>query len=217
MNVDVLEVLPYCAIYEDKYKRFMNRGCSAARTNIAVTPSGNVKPCTHEYRSYGNILNDDFSKIWKSMSDWLTASENAECSGCGEYSGCGGACRTLAELFNGSLDKNSPYMSHSVSKLLPRKSKVLERDATYTLVDAIRFRKENSAQYLIVGGNKAIIGNEELKNFMTLLLKKDSFTAEQLGREMNVSIEPVIGIMQYLYANSLIKLDGGKNGRHTRK
>lgn len=41
-------------------------GCSAGEASLVIDPWGNVKPCLHVDLLCGNILQQDFEKIWSS-------------------------------------------------------------------------------------------------------------------------------------------------------
>jgi len=74
--------------------------CSAAKYNLAVEPNGDVLPCQSYFEVMGNILTDDWEKIWNSplavslrKRDWVPD----ECRGCAEFPLCGGGCPLLLQ------------------------------------------------------------------------------------------------------------------------
>jgi len=74
--------------------------CSAAKYNLAVEPNGDVLPCQSYFEVMGNILTDDWGKIWNSPlavslrnRDWVPD----ECRGCAEFPLCGGGCPLLLQ------------------------------------------------------------------------------------------------------------------------
>jgi len=94
-------------------------GCGAGRLYIALEPNGDIKPCvffpTNAETVLGNILRDDFEKIWdtdpllwklRSREDLKTYTVNGKevgCGSCPEKYICGG-CRARAySYFNGDV------------------------------------------------------------------------------------------------------------------
>lgn len=71
------------------------RSCSAAKTTICIEPDGGVIPCQSYYKRMGNILTDDWGKIWNHpLSRHLRSRGYAteECKRCSQFSVCGAAC-----------------------------------------------------------------------------------------------------------------------------
>jgi radical SAM protein with 4Fe4S-binding SPASM domain len=69
--------------------------CSAAAHNMTVQPDGTVLPCQSWPDSVGNILEDEWSTIWRhptcvKLRDHLFRPE--ECRGCEHETTCGGGC-----------------------------------------------------------------------------------------------------------------------------
>jgi len=71
------------------------KSCTACRLNMAIEPNGDVIPCQSYYSPLGNILKDDFKKIWdhdlcKSIRNRDYAPE--ECKTCPLLGVCGAGC-----------------------------------------------------------------------------------------------------------------------------
>lgn len=69
--------------------------CTAARLSMAVEPNGDVIPCQSYYKSVGNILKDDWKKIWNhELCKKLRNPQQplTECENCPDLSLCGGGC-----------------------------------------------------------------------------------------------------------------------------
>ncbi|MHA1488460.1 MAG: radical SAM protein [Promethearchaeota archaeon] len=69
--------------------------CSAANISIAIEPNGDVLPCQSYYESVGNILKDDWEKIWYSeLFESIRNNEYIEpkCKNCELLQVCGGGC-----------------------------------------------------------------------------------------------------------------------------
>lgn len=71
------------------------KSCTAAKINMCVGPNGDVYPCQSYFESLGNILKDDWKKIWNHpLCMSLRAREYApeKCMECPQLSLCGGGC-----------------------------------------------------------------------------------------------------------------------------
>jgi radical SAM protein with 4Fe4S-binding SPASM domain len=71
------------------------KSCSAANINMCIGPNGDVYPCQSYFESLGNLLKDDWSKIWNNpLSVKIRNREYAEpkCKDCPQLQICGGGC-----------------------------------------------------------------------------------------------------------------------------
>ena len=71
------------------------KSCTAANINMCVGPNGDVYPCQSYFESLGNILKDDWQKIWNSpLAVSIRKREYAEpkCKDCPQLQICGGGC-----------------------------------------------------------------------------------------------------------------------------
>jgi len=71
------------------------KSCTAAKINMCVGPNGDVYPCQSYFESLGNILKDDWKKIWNHpLCMSLRAREYApeKCMECPQLPVCGGGC-----------------------------------------------------------------------------------------------------------------------------
>jgi radical SAM protein with 4Fe4S-binding SPASM domain len=71
------------------------KSCTAANINMCVGPNGDVYPCQSYFESLGNILRDDWQKIWNhSLAVQIRKREYAEpkCKDCPQLQVCGGGC-----------------------------------------------------------------------------------------------------------------------------
>jgi radical SAM protein with 4Fe4S-binding SPASM domain len=85
---------PYCRF--DPVKLGLGvKSCTAANVNMCVGPNGDVYPCQSYFESLGNILVDDWQKIWNGkLALSLRNREYVEdkCRGCAQLQVCGGGC-----------------------------------------------------------------------------------------------------------------------------
>jgi len=71
------------------------KSCSAANISMCVGPGGEVYPCQSYFESLGNMLSDDWAKIWNSpLAVKIRKREYAEpkCKDCPQLQVCGGGC-----------------------------------------------------------------------------------------------------------------------------
>ena len=85
---------PYCRMNPVELGLGFKR-CTAAEYNICIEPNGDVLPCQSCYRVAGNILTDDWQRIWKGevfrdIRERLSVPD--ECRSCPDFSVCGSGC-----------------------------------------------------------------------------------------------------------------------------
>lgn len=71
------------------------KACTAALVNMCVGPSGDVYPCQSYFESLGNILTDDWEKLWNHpLAVQLRERRYVEskCQSCPQLHVCGGGC-----------------------------------------------------------------------------------------------------------------------------
>ena len=71
------------------------KSCTAANVNMCVGPNGDVYPCQSYFESLGNILTDEWGRIWNSkLAVSIRKREYAEpkCKDCPQLQVCGGGC-----------------------------------------------------------------------------------------------------------------------------
>jgi radical SAM protein with 4Fe4S-binding SPASM domain len=71
------------------------KSCTAAMINMCIGPNGDVFPCQSYFQSLGNILKDDWQKIWNHpLANQIRKREYAEpkCKDCPQLQICGGGC-----------------------------------------------------------------------------------------------------------------------------
>ncbi len=71
------------------------KSCSAANINMCVGPNGDIYPCQSYFQSLGNILKDDWQRIWNHpLATQIREREYVEpkCRNCPQLPICGGGC-----------------------------------------------------------------------------------------------------------------------------
>lgn len=110
IKVDILEVLPICIFADNKssnirevIKIFSKRMCTAGNTTITIGSDGDIRVCSFDCESYGNIFKEDFKVVWDKMQKWRDNSLlPKECNSCAVVESCGGGCRVNANVKKGN-------------------------------------------------------------------------------------------------------------------
>lgn len=215
--IDTLEPIVRCLFKEEEDSEFVdffgNRICSAAISSCVVSSKGNVRPCIHADKEFGNILKDDFSEIWKKMSFWSSSEIlPRECVECNANIICEGGCRMSAKLVNGQYNGKDMYMTEPIMDMdrinkLPQEHPIaFENDVLFKINPEIKSRKEEFG-WLVYVHNNLEFCTDSGHDFMLKLKEKSSFSLNSLIIEFNFlehDIRPVISkfinnkIVQYV-------------------
>ncbi|MRR37207.1 SPASM domain-containing protein, partial [bacterium] len=88
------------------------KGSSCGKLSLHLRPNGDITPCGFIPLVVGNILRDDFDKIWYD-SPVLRHMRNKEakgkCAGCGAYENCVGGCTARAFAVTGDFSEPDPH------------------------------------------------------------------------------------------------------------
>ena len=176
MDIDVMEALPKCAIPEEFVREglfFTKRKCQAGLTTAAVSANGDVRPCTHNPKSYGNMLETPLEDIWKTMGSWRDTSYIPDdCLDCALLSRCHGACRINAMTQNGSLKGRDIWMTRKITPeevVLNSEVRKLDADTRVRFMKVSwKFRKETEGYTLVFGrnGRQIAMVNDEVLALM---------------------------------------------------
>ena len=176
MEIDVMEALPKCAIPEEFVKEglfFTKRKCQAGLSTAAISSNGDVRPCTHNPKSYGNMLETPLKEIWKTMSSWRDMTYiPTDCQDCALLSNCHGACRINALTMHGSLKDKDIWMTRRIEPEEVNKKTFVSKLKPETRVRFMRVewkvRKETDGFSLIFGrnGRQIAMVNDEVLALM---------------------------------------------------
>lgn len=112
ISVDIVEPLPRC-LFKDvkKYRTFLKKDCAAGKLTSVISSSGQVRPCTHVPKSYGNIIKEPLPVIWRRMREWRNGSMTpSRCSICPEDIVCSKGCREAANIRKGDYKEIDPLI-----------------------------------------------------------------------------------------------------------
>jgi radical SAM protein with 4Fe4S-binding SPASM domain len=85
---------PYCE-FDPVQNGLGVKSCTAALINMCIAPNGDVMPCQSYFESLGNILRDDWTKIWNhptAQKIRAHAYVDEKCKECEQLQVCGGGC-----------------------------------------------------------------------------------------------------------------------------
>jgi radical SAM protein with 4Fe4S-binding SPASM domain len=104
--------IPHCH-YNTIARGLGNKSCAAMDGLVSVSASGDVLPCSSYPECMGNLLTDDFRKIW--FSDRARFFKNKdyappECAGCDSFTACQAAC-PLYWRYAGTSEIRNPTAS----------------------------------------------------------------------------------------------------------
>jgi len=91
--IELGNCFPYC-FYPD-----LAYGCMAGITFAAISPQGEVRPCSHSPLVAGNLLSEGITPIWKSpaLRKWRRKLPQ-NCLSCSKITFCPGGCKAQADL-----------------------------------------------------------------------------------------------------------------------
>lgn len=198
INVDILEVLPTCifadAENEEITKIFSKRMCTAGNTTVTVGSEGDVRVCSYDQESYGNILIEEFSEIWKRMEKWRDNSLLPhECHNCVILESCGGGCRVSAKVKSGNycdLDTLSKGAMKSKQSSFFSEIRNIPMNAVFKFLPEASFREEKNGFFLIVANPMHfIITNNDGLEFIKYLSCLKSFVPNEIITSTGIDID----------------------------
>lgn len=102
MEIDSSSVYPFCSLPSSTLENFaFKRRCNAGRISFTIDSVGNIKACSRDSKTYGNLLKIPFSDAIKKMESWQNGDYiPSECKVCKHLWICGGGCRIDAKTEN---------------------------------------------------------------------------------------------------------------------
>jgi radical SAM protein with 4Fe4S-binding SPASM domain len=215
LEIDVMEALPKCVIPEELVSQgvfFTKRKCQAGITVCAVSSRGDVRPCTHNPKSYGNLLERDLKEIWKDMSAWRRMDfVPDECRECKLVASCHGACRINALTMNGSLKGRDIWTQKPVDEMRLFNPPIdLRPETRVRLVKCkMKTRPETDGYTLVCGrnGRQVTVVNDEVVKLINILGDKEVTVADiaKMG-DVDADNPKVKSVIRHLINHKLMKL-----------
>lgn len=189
MRIDILESLPKC-VFPSEIRNgthsFLNRKCQAGRTVVGISPNGDVRPCSTNTITYGNILKEDIRDIWGRMEMWRsTAYFPDKCNDCSWIDRCNAGCRINSKAYFGQW--NSP----EIWCVGPIKEPPVSDFEFYNLTGDTKIKNNNNYCYrkeydnifvlYIKDDESFLMVNKELMEFIESLQKLKFSTIKDLA------------------------------------
>jgi radical SAM protein with 4Fe4S-binding SPASM domain len=136
--------------------------CTAGNTTITVGSEGDVRVCSFDNKSYGNIFTEDFQDIWGRMSAWRDNSLlPSECGKCIILEGCGGGCRVKARVKGGDYCQLDPLSRGTIKEkqgmFFKEILNSLPLDSEFSCVPNLLVRKEKEGVFVVVANSMFFI------------------------------------------------------------
>ena len=119
MIVGILECYSLCSYgTPEKFPFVAERRCSAGITTCTIGSDGNVRPCSHSDKVYGNVMITGLISAWEAMVDQRDGRLLPKvCKSCPLFADCSGGCRVDAFCCSGRYDTLDPYAQ---PKIVPK-------------------------------------------------------------------------------------------------
>jgi len=111
-------------------------GCGAARLYCALEPNGDIEPCVFIPLTVGNILRDDFTKLWHNHPTFKKIRDRESFKGyCGtcEYRNLCGGCRAQSYAYFNDLTESDPGCILNVKRAQPIQRPCIEMKQIKTI------------------------------------------------------------------------------------
>jgi radical SAM protein with 4Fe4S-binding SPASM domain len=175
LEVDVLEPMPKCFFPSwcwGKNYAFTKRVCQAGRMSVSISNIGDVRPCSHNPVSYGNLFQETLEEIWAKMNIYQENSVPAVCKCCPVVSSCNGACRTNALAATGLLNKPDRFTVGHINWPPGKPTEItISGDSVVHFKGTLRWRQEDKNYSISSKSNvgNLIVVNKEMFRFVSWL------------------------------------------------
>lgn len=218
VNIDILEALPKCLFPRnhiwDNYS-FYNRTCTAGRINAAISCNGDMRPCTHITKVYGNILNMKIEEIWKNMSSWREYKNIPyKCLKCSCLNECFGGCRAQAKGITGKWDGEDIWMGDAITGIQHSFKEMPDIDDKSILYvnKLFQFRVEYPNVYLLYDRRTHVnvMVNKPLFDFIEELKQYNrGMGIKEIANKFNVPLydKHYTFVIKFLLSKNILKLE----------
>lgn len=196
MHVDILESLPKCVFPKrvlNENHIFLNRKCQAGRTVIGISPNGDVRPCSTNTISYGNLLEEDIREIWMKMKQWRTLEYfPEECNGCKWINRCNAGCRINSFAKFGKWNSKEIWSNTIIDELPPQEyffHSILP-DSRLRVNHDYKYRQEYDGIYVvyILVDESFVMVNESLLQFIIFLEKYSITSPMEIATSLGIAV-----------------------------
>lgn len=113
LETQLLRVIPYCFFWDHKELRELAKvGCGVGNHLINVRSNGDITGCIALNQTYGNLLNDNFNKIWQLAIDSKDQPFET-CNECDIVDLCNGGCKAENQSYR-LLGINNPLIKSPI-------------------------------------------------------------------------------------------------------
>lgn len=213
IQIDTLEPIPHCLFDDpDNFRPLSNRRCVAALTTCTVGADGNIRPCSHTEKIYGNIFLNGLSRAWEQMNEWRTGELlPSVCQGCTRLAACGGGCRVAAaQTHEGNYKAEDPFMGKFRNEVPGRPVSRIDYLPNFLslplkLAPNLRFRVEDFGGIIDNHYHQSVWVNSESFNLLNKL-KDEIFLLGVLAKEINIGEEEICQFFQHLLKERIVQL-----------
>lgn len=103
---------PVIASLPEYRETSMVKGSSCGKLSLHLRPNGDITPCGFIPLVVGNILKDDFDRIWYDspvLRQMRHKEASGKCAGCGSFEDCLGGCTARAFATTGDFSQPDPH------------------------------------------------------------------------------------------------------------
>ncbi len=193
LHVGILECYSLCSYgAPGKYPFVSERRCSAGITTCTIGSDGNIRPCSHSDKTYGNIKTTCLLASWNAMSDQRDGTLLPHvCKSCSLFADCSGGCRVDAFCCSGRYDAIDPYARPKTVQTIVstrRQTQMVEASQWFEVNADLHTRKESigvlcADQTLI--GTPAILTDDTYE--LVVLFKGKRFNVEEVSAVAGIS------------------------------
>lgn len=185
-KVTSLCTLPICVIDSFEELDGLSTKCGAGIIGCSVNAiSGEVMPCAHNEKSYGNIYDEDLITIWRRMSEWRDGRYIPdECKKCKMISRCGGECRLVYKRI-----AEEKYKLCSFDRVVINGNglkPIYDFEKTYYFNKKTKIREERFGAAISLGINELYV-NENIYEFVLYLRKIERIDKESVVKMVEIN------------------------------
>jgi radical SAM protein with 4Fe4S-binding SPASM domain len=143
-----------CMFDEDQREKytffFDSKSCTAGRGSVAFSRRGDVRVCTQEWTSHGNILIEPLERILERIEPWGGNQHVPEkCEPCDYSESCRGGCRVASKSVNGSFDSPEPYSQNPITNRKLVEKTIINFPNLEIAGENIRYREDSPGIYTL--------------------------------------------------------------------
>ncbi len=207
VHINVASPITPCSVStQEQYELFCGtHSCTAGKTSYVVSHNGDIRACVRDSTVYGNILMDDFEKIWCNMNEWRDDSLiPKECIKCKYYYKCRAGCRTDSLSRNGRKDCLDEFSICADKSLefadIQTHFPNWDNDIAFEVSKSLVSIKE-CCGYRLSSGDSFVYVTEKLYDY---LLLNNEFSIIDFSNNFHVSIDKSTQVLYSLFKKKII-------------